>query len=132
MAFTAQRQANLISHTARKIVVDEIDALPDSMGDVIPALNIRRQTYGRYSKMLVMSHPDKATGLKPERDWTKGVMALYAKSDRRVWYCPCPQCGAWSAMAPFGPRFYTLNYKAEDTLDEIAVRAHLACPVNAV
>lgn len=128
--FLSATENNLINKTARYIVADEIDAYPESLGDVMPALNVRRQTYGKHSKIFALSHPDRAAGLKPERDWTNGIMAVYADSDRRVWYTPCPQCGAWSSCIPIAARVFTLNYPLTGTLDEIEASAHLVCPVN--
>ena len=128
--FLSATPNNLINKTARYIVADEIDAYPESLGDVMPALNVRRQTYGKHSKIFVLSHPDRATGINPDRDWTKGIMAIYADSDRRVWFTPCPQCDAWSSCIPTAPRVYALNYPPDATLDEIEAKAHLLCPVN--
>lgn len=128
--FLSATENNLINKTARRIVTDEIDAYPESLGDVMALLDIRRQTYGRHSKILAISHPDRARGLDPAKDWTAGIMAVYADSDRRVSYAPCPHCNSWSSFAPTAPRVYTLNYPVDGTLDQIEAAAHLVCPVN--
>jgi phage terminase large subunit GpA-like protein len=128
--FLSATENNLINKTARRIIADEIDAYPESLGDVMALLNVRRQTYGRHSKILAISHPDRARGLDPAKDWTAGIMALYADSDRRFWYAPCPHCAAWSSFAPIATRAYTLNYPVDATLDQIEATAHLVCPVN--
>jgi phage terminase large subunit GpA-like protein len=121
---------NLINKSAPRIVADEIDAYPQSLGDVKALLDVRRQTFGRQSKLLAISHPDQARGLNPARDWTAGIMAIFADSDRRVWYWPCPCCGAWSSPAPIAPRYMAIDYPEAGTLDEIEEKARLLCPVN--
>lgn len=128
--FLSATLRNLINKSSPRIVADEIDAYPDSLGDVKALLDIRRQTFGRQSKLLAISHPDKARGLIPERDWTAGIMALYADSDRRVWMWPCPHCGAWSSPCPTAQRVMTIDYPSDGTLDEIEHGARLICPVN--
>lgn len=123
-------QNNLINKSAPRIVADEIDAYPQSLGDVKTLLDVRRQTFGRQSMLLAISHPDQARGINPERDWTAGIMAMYADSDRRLWYWPCPECGCWSSPVPIASRFMALDYPEEGTLDEIEAKARLVCPVN--
>jgi phage terminase large subunit GpA-like protein len=121
---------NLINKSAPRIVADEIDAYPQSLGDVKALLDVRRQTFGRQSMLLALSHPDQARGVNPDRDWTAGIMALYADSDRRAWYWPCPHCGAWSSPVPIAPRYMAIQYPEKGTLDEIEEQARLVCPVN--
>lgn len=128
--FLSATDSNLINKSAPRIVADEIDAYPLSLGDIKVFLDVRRQAYGRHSMLCAMSHPDRARGLNPERDWTAGVMALYSDSDRRVWYWPCPHCGAWSSPVPIAARHMTLSYPEDGTLDEIEEQARLLCPVN--
>ncbi|NUB12536.1 phage terminase large subunit family protein [Azospirillum brasilense] len=127
--FLPATKRNLINKSAPRIVADEIDAWTIE-GDVKAMLDVRRQTFGRQSKILALSHPDKAKGLNPVRDWTSGIMAMYADSDRRVWYWQCPDCGAWSSPAPRGSRVMALDYPEEGTLDEVEAEARLVCPVN--
>jgi phage terminase large subunit GpA-like protein len=121
---------NLINKSAPRIVADEIDAYAAGLGDIKTLLDVRRQTFGRQSMLLAISHPDLARGLKPDRDWTAGIMAIYGDSDRRVWYWPCPHCGAWSSPVPIAARYMALDYPEEGTLDEIEASARLVCPVN--
>lgn len=127
--FLPATKRNLINKSAPRIVADEIDAYGE-MGDVKALLDIRRQTFGRQSMILAVSHPDKAKGMNPARDWTEGIMAMYADSDRRVWYWQCPHCGAWSSPAPIAARVMVLDYPEEGTLDEVQAEARLLCPVN--
>ncbi|NML43503.1 phage terminase large subunit family protein [Ramlibacter sp. G-1-2-2] len=121
---------NLINKSAPRIVADEIDAYPQSLGDIKALLDVRRQTFGRQSKLLAISHPDQARGLNPARDWTAGIMAIFGDSDQRLWYWPCPCCGAWSSPAPIAPRHMAIDYPEAGTLDEIEEKARLLCPVN--
>lgn len=128
--FLSAAHNNLINKSAPRIIADEIDAYPKDLGDIKALLDVRRQTFGRYSMLLAMSHPDMARGLVPERDWTAGVMAIYADSDRRIWYWPCPHCGAWSSPAPTSRRYMSLEYPEDGTLDDVEREARLICPVN--
>lgn len=129
--FLSATSSNLINKRAPRIIADEIDAYPSALGDVKVLLDVRRQTYGSESILLAMSHCDRARGIHPERgDWASGIMAIYADSDRRVWYWPCPHCGAWSSPAPIATRIMTLEYDADGSLDDVQASARLICPVN--
>ncbi len=80
--------------------------------------------------LLAISHPDRADGLEPARDWSRGIMAIYAESDRRVWWWPCPECGAWSSPNLTASRQMVLHYPADTALDVIERETRLLCPVN--
>ena len=127
--FLTATHANLINKSAGRIVADEIDAYPDDLGDVLNLLNVRRQTFGRESKVLGISHPDRAGGLD-SRKWTDGIMGWYAQSDRRTWWAPCPHCGQFAAFQPTQPRHYALDYPAEAPIDVVEAGARLVCPAN--
>lgn len=128
--FLSATYSNLINKSSPRIVADEIDAYPESLGNIKPLLDIRRQTFGKESKLLITSHPDRARGLNPDRDWTDGVMGVYADSDRRMWYWPCPHCDAWSSPCPLADRYMCLSYPEDGTLDQVQEEACLVCPVN--
>lgn len=128
--FLSATKRSLISKKAPRIVADEIDAYDQSFGDVKVQLDVRRQTFGRRSKLLMLSHPDRARGINPDTDWTSGIMAIYADSTRCLWYWPCPHCGAWSSPAPVGVRVMTIDYPTDASLAEIERAARLLCPVN--
>ena len=128
--FLSATTNNLINKRAGRIVADEVDAYDDSFGDVKTLLDVRRQTYGRRSKILMMSHADKATGLNPGADWTSGIMGVYADSDRRLWYWACPHCQAFSSPCPTAAREMVLVYPEAESLDVIEAEARLLCPVN--
>jgi phage terminase large subunit GpA-like protein len=119
---------NFISKTATRIVLDEIDAYPVDLGDPYSLADIRRQTAGFSSMIAVLSHPDQANGLE-DKHWSRGIMALYGRSDRRTWYWPCPHCNGYSSPCPGAARAMTLHYNADAPLDEIEASAALLCPI---
>jgi phage terminase large subunit GpA-like protein len=129
--FLSAIEQNMINKSAGRIVADEWDAYALARtGNVKALLDVRRQTFGRESMILGMSHPDLATGLDPARDWTRGIMSLYADSDRRTWWWRCPHCGAHSSPNPNADRVMVLDYPEAAPLDEIQDAARLLCPVN--
>ncbi|PXW23398.1 terminase gpA endonuclease subunit [Paraburkholderia caballeronis] len=128
--FLSATDSTLINKSAPRIVADEVDNYQLKIGDIRALFDVRRQTYGRQSKLLALSHPDRAEGLNPETDWAAGIMAIYGDSDRRVWYWPCPECGAWSSPVPIAQRVMALSYPEDAPLDVIEREAHLVCPVN--
>lgn len=143
--FLTATEKNMINKKAPRVIGDEIDAYPKDLGDPKALLDVRRQTYGHESMLVAISHPDRANGLVPEKDWTEGIMAIYADSDRRVWWWKCPHCAAYSSPNPTAARVMTLEYDTQllmepeggpdgpkrlATLDEVEASAHLLCPVN--
>ena len=127
--FLGATRSAMINKRAPRIVADEWDAYDDGLGDPKALLDVRRQTFGRESKLVAISHPDKAKGSRPA-GWTAGIMALFAESDRRLgWWC-CPECSAWSSPNPAASRVMALDYPADAPLDEVAEKARLICPVN--
>lgn len=127
--FLVLTRSALISKSAGRIVVDEWDAADPQIGDIKPLIDVRRQTFGRESTVLAISHPDLAGGLE-DRHWNKGIMSLYRDSDRRIWWWQCPECGCWSSPNPTAARVMSLDYPADAPLDEIADATRLVCPVN--
>lgn len=124
--FLSATYSNIISKSAGRIVGDEIDAYDVSLGDVKVLFDQRRRTYGEASKLLMISHCDRAGGMRP-KDWNAGIMAVYRDSTRFVWWWPCPQCGEFCSPAPTASRVMTLDYPAKADLDEIAGLARLVC-----
>lgn len=125
--FLPMAENNLRNKSAPRLVLDEIDAAPDSLGDVYGQADLRRQTFGRGSTVLAISHPDQALGLEPAR-WTRGIMRLYAQSTRCTWWWPCPECGDYSSPNPTAARVMALHYPEDAPLDEIRDAAALLCP----
>lgn len=128
--FLSATHSNLINKSAPRILADEIDNYPENIGNVKPLLDVRRQTFGKESKLLITSHPDRGRGMNPDKDWTDGVMGVYADSDRRIWYWKCPHCGVYSSPCPLSDRYMALSYPDDGSLDEIQEQAVLVCPVN--
>lgn len=144
--FLTATEKNMINKKAPRIIGDEIDAYPRDIGDPKVLLDKRRQTYGAESIFVAVSHPDRAKGLRPETDWTEGVMSIFADSDRRLWWWKCPECGCFSSPCPTARRIMTLEYDVQAdmppdptsgeirkrlaSLDEVEASAHLRCPVN--
>ena len=125
--FLAATYQNLVGKSAGRIVIDEYDACPEKDGDVYRLADVRRQSFGPESKILAVSHPDRAEGTDP-RKWTRGIMRLYADSDRRAWYWPCPHCNGYSSPNPTSRSVMLLHYPDAAPLDEIADAARLLCP----
>lgn len=121
----------IINKSAPRIVADEVDNY-QWLGDVQPVLDVRRQTFGRQSMVLALSHPDLARGLDPAKDWTSGIMAFYADSTRCTWWWPCPKCRAYSSPNPNASRVMTIDCPddPEAPLEVIERETRLRCPVN--
>jgi len=126
--FLSATHANLISKSAPFIVLDEIDAYDKALGDAKGLADRRRQFFGYLSMMLTVSHPDRATGLDPDKHWRDGIMRIYADSTRCIWYWRCPLCDLASSPAPPGRWVMSVEYPHDGTLDEIERQAHLKCP----
>ncbi|MFZ2872758.1 terminase gpA endonuclease subunit [Zavarzinia sp.] len=127
--FLAANAGAFVSKNAPRIVADEIDLYAKSLGDPWERLEIRRQYYLPASIIVGMSHPDAASGLDENRGhWDRGIMAWFARSDRRLWYWPCPICNAVASPAPIASRRMVLDYDAAAPLDEIRDMARLRCP----
>lgn len=129
--FLSAHPKTLINKSAPRIVADEIDNWL-LLGDVKTMLDIRRQTFGRQSKLLVLSHPDMAKGMNPDTDWTSGILSIYGDSDRCLWYWRCPVCGGTSSPHPLAQRVMSIEYPPDPDvpLDVIEREAHLLCPCN--
>ena len=125
LTFTASNLTN--KHVAR-IVADEVDAYTDALGDPQAVLNYRRRAAGAGSMLLLISHPDQATGLNPRTDWQQGIMAAYRDSDRRTWWWPCPDCGEYSSPNPGTAHHMALDYPEDAPLAAVAARTVLVCP----
>lgn len=89
----------------------------------------RSQTFGRYGMTVAESSPG---FLVDDPKWkrkgheappTPGILSLYNRGDRRVWYWPCHHCGT-----PFEPDFNLLQYPDSADPMEAAEQVVLACP----
>ena len=131
--FLSFTRSNLINKHVRKIVADEFDNYDPSLGDPLALLNPRRQAAsaaGADSKLLLISHPDRAAPIGAKLEEQAGIMAVYQAGDRRTWWWECPHCGAFSSPNPGTPRHMALCYPEDAPLEEVEATAHLLCPVS--
>lgn len=126
--FLAAARSNLINKKAARIVADEFDAYDEGLGDPKTLLDVRRQTYGRDSMLLVISHPDRAAGPHPA-DWNAGIMQIYRDSTRCTWWWPCAACGGFCSPNPGTARHMALTYPDGGTPDIAEAEARLLCPI---
>lgn len=128
--FLAAAYNNLLNKNPKHIIGDEIDAWTQ-LANAREQLEQRRNAAGEGSHMLVVSHPDRGTGLDPDKDWRAGIMDFYRDSTRCVRYWPCPRCGGWSSPAPTALRHIQLTWEGGDDapLDVVEATAHLKCPL---
>ena len=125
--FLAATYSNMISKSAPRLVLTELDAYQESLGDAYALASLRRETFGHESMVLAESHPDAVTGADPKA-WNAGIMKLYRDSTRCTWWWPCPHCNAFSSPHPIASRQTTLDFPVDAPLDEIEQAARLRCP----
>lgn len=83
---SARSPRNLRGRTARVYFADEVDGYePTPEGDALDLGMRRTQTFAN-RKIVAGSTPTRAS--------TSRIARLYAQSDRRIYECPCPSCGA--------------------------------------
>lgn len=111
----------------------DYDRMPDSVdgeGNAFDLAKKRGQTFGRYSMCAAESSPGrdiedpKALPETPHAaPPVKGILGLYNRGDRRLWFWSCPECGE-----AFEPDFKLLKWP--DTADamEASQRAYMMCP----
>ena len=86
----ARSPRNLRRHSARYLIMDELDAFDITKeGDPIK-LAVQR----------TISWPDRKiiAGSTPTYQETSHILRLYAESDMRVYEIPCPECGAFAEI----------------------------------
>ncbi|MFG1290629.1 phage terminase large subunit family protein [Xanthobacter versatilis] len=87
---SARSPRNLRGRTARVYFADEVDGYePTQEGDALDLAMRRTQTFSN-RKIVAGSTPTRAS--------TSRITRLYAQSDRRVYECPCPSCGAFHEL----------------------------------
>ncbi len=118
---------NLINKSASRIAIGGLDACDRSTGDPYALADIRRQTFGTQSRLLVESYPGLGGGDGPEAS-TAGIISLYANSDRRMWYWPCPHCNRFWAPYPIRNHGLMLEWPRGALPDEIRDAARMICP----
>lgn len=107
----AKAPRNLRRHTAKVLVMDEVDGYEvTAEGDPIALATMRTQTF-RDRKIVAGSTPIFDSG---------PITRLYAASDRRVFECRCPSCGEFSEVTWASIRW-------DEGRPETA---HWVCPAN--
>ncbi|MGX9966077.1 terminase gpA endonuclease subunit [Roseomonas sp. F4] len=120
----------LVNKHVQRIIADELDAYDPAVGDPETLLNFRRQSAGSDSMLLAISHPDLGGPIDTPPERQRGIMRLYAKSDRRTWWWGCPHCGAHSSPNPGTNRRMIIQYPEDAPLDVIEAEARLLCPTS--
>lgn len=82
----ARAPRNLRAHTARVLVLDEADAM-EATTEGSPILLAEKRTLSFGDRKIIM-------GSTPTNTTTSHVHAAYEQSDRRIYECRCPSCGA--------------------------------------
>lgn len=90
---TAGSAANLAEIPARYIYGDEIDRWEvsvDQEGDPVELAETRTSTFGRNAKIYYSS--------SPTLEGASRIATLFAQSDQRNFYVPCPHCGEFQTL----------------------------------
>jgi phage terminase large subunit GpA-like protein len=126
--FLGFTHSNLVNKHVRYIVADEWDAYDETLGDPEALLNPRRQAAGADSRLLAISHPDLGLPISAPIERQRGIMKLYAGSDRRTWWWGCPHCNGYSSPNPGTSRRMVMTWPEDAPLDVIEAEARLLCP----
>lgn len=92
-ATTAGSASNLAELAARYIYGDEVDRWDvdvDNEGDPIELAETRASTFGRNAKIYFSSSPTLKGASR--------IADLFAQSDQRHYYVPCPHCGDYQTL----------------------------------
>lgn len=81
---------NMRRHSARVLLIDEIDACQETAEGNAVALAEQRTLTWPNRKIICGGTPLEAE--------TSNITRLYGQSDQRVWEVPCPECGAYSEI----------------------------------
>lgn len=109
---SARAPRNLRGHTARILVLDEVDAFEvDVRGEGDPVALAERRTATFANRRIFM-------GSTPVHESTSRILRAYEKSDQRVYECACPACGDR----------HEIRWKDIHWLADQPETAHWACP----
>lgn len=90
---SANAPRNLRAKTARVLILDEVDGFEiDARGEGDPVALAEKRTLSYSNRKIVL-------GSTPVDLETSRVCREYAKSDQRVFECPCPHCGDFHEIA---------------------------------
>nr|WP_306266472.1 phage terminase large subunit family protein [Pararhizobium sp. IMCC3301] len=89
---SARAPRNLRGHTARVLLLDEVDGFEISAGgEGDPVTLAERRTLSYGDRKIVM-------GSTPVDEATSRIVRAYERSDQRVFECACPECGALTEL----------------------------------
>lgn len=77
----------------RWLILDEVSGYPkdaDGRGDPVDQARARTKAFGDRAKELIVSTPGMVGDCRVSQEFEAG--------DRRRYYLPCPECGAWSTL----------------------------------
>ncbi len=110
--------------------VDRMTDDVDGEGAPFDLARKRSTTFGRYGMTVAESSPGRVVtnpkwlpSIPHEAPPTTGILALYNRGDRRLWFWRCPHCAG-----RFEPTFDLLDYPASDDPMESAEAAVMICP----
>ncbi|PHQ98057.1 MAG: terminase [Marinosulfonomonas sp.] len=109
---SARAPRNLRAHTARILLLDEVDGFEiDVRGEGDPVALAEKRTLSYGDRKIVI-------GSTPVDEATSRILRAYETSDRRVYECPCPDCG----------EFHEIMWKDIRWDSGKPDTAHWACP----
>lgn len=109
---SARAPRNLRGHTARVLLLDEVDAFEvDVRGEGDPVALAERRTATFGNRKIIM-------GSTPVHESTSRILRAYEKSDQRIYECPCPACG----------EHHEIRWKDIHWQPDQPETAHWACP----
>lgn len=117
----------IASKQAPLIGADEIDLMPKKLrSNIVQQIRIRQRAYGTLGKGFVASHPDLG--------WKDGIAAIWLKSNKGMWWWPCPDCHGWSSPMPRAAHVSRLHLSmpkhltGQALLDHVKAEAGITCP----
>lgn len=89
-ALAARSPRNLRRHTARVLLMDEVDGFEvTAEGNAMALAEKRTMTFA--DRKLV-------AGSTPANEETSNILRLWSQSDQRIYEVPCPECGAYTEI----------------------------------
>ncbi|NRP70189.1 hypothetical protein ILFOPFJJ_01067 [Ensifer psoraleae] len=106
----AKSPRNLRRHNVRVLLIDEADAMEPGV-EGSPITLAERRTLSFANRKIIL-------GSTPTIEETSNVLRSYARSDRRVFEVPCPECGHW----------HEITWADIQWPEGAPERAHYVCP----
>lgn len=117
-----------------RVAITDYDRIEDDIGGEGSAYDLgkkRTTTFGSFAMTLAESSPSrevednkKILSSDHEAPPCKGILSLYNRGDRRLFYVPCPECGNH-----FSPRFEHLVWDSKiKNHSDAADTARMQCP----